>query len=74
MKNVKVQVYELNVTRLRVELAKIDKNYSWLAEQMGVTRQYIHSEIKKRSVSRVEDFAKILGVDEEDLTITAIPF
>lgn len=58
---------ELDHIRLKVELAKREKNLTWLADQMGVSRQYIWAEVKRRSITRVPDFARILRIRQRDL-------
>lgn len=58
---------KLDTYNLRIALAKINKNYSWLAKQMGFTRQYIHHIVKTGSTKHIDKIAKILDLDIKDL-------
>lgn len=64
-----VTIEKLNITRIRVELAKIDKNQSWLAKQLGYTRAYISHLIKTKSLKHVDKFAEVFDLDPKDLII-----
>lgn len=60
-------LYELDDLNLRIELARKNKSMAWLAREIGVTRQYIWALVKSKSISRVNDFARVLGVDPKIL-------
>jgi DNA-binding Xre family transcriptional regulator len=74
MKCNELNIYELNTLKLRVELAKIEKNQTWLADQIGVSRQYVAQLIKNKRLSRVEDFARVLKIEVRDLIRARLPF
>ena len=58
---------KLDTLKLRVELAKIDKNYAWLARQIGYTRAYISYIVKNESLMHIEKIASTLGLKTKDL-------
>ena len=60
---------KLNTYRIRIELAKLNKNYTWLAGQMGYTRQYIHHIIKNKNVKFAGRIANIFNLGEEELKV-----
>ncbi|MCP4262774.1 MAG: transcriptional regulator [Planctomycetes bacterium] len=62
---------KLNVYRIRVELAKMDKNYTWLAQQMKLTRQMVSNIIKNKKVEPgySKRIADVLDIDRKDLEI-----
>jgi len=60
---------KLDIIQLRVELAKIGKTQSWLADQCGCTKQNISHIIKHRRINLVPRMAEILKINVEDLVI-----
>ena len=60
---------KLNTLQLRIELAKIDKSRTWLARQMGFTRQYLTQLVQSKSLKYVGEIAYILDIDKDDLII-----
>jgi len=49
-------------------LLKINKkNYSWLANNLGWTRQRLHHHIKNRTLSIADNIAHIFGLKGKDL-------
>jgi len=60
----------LNLTKLRIELARIDKSHTWLAAQLGYkTKQAYFYHIRKRSTKDVMKIADVLRVDPNDLIV-----
>ena len=57
----------LDTRKLRIELAKIDHNYAWLAKEIGYTRQYITYLVKNKSIQHVDKIADALGLAPKDL-------
>jgi hypothetical protein len=60
---------KLDTTRLRVELAKINKTRTWLAEQCGCTKQNISHIIKHQRINLVFEMSEALKIDPKDLII-----
>jgi transcriptional regulator len=60
---------KLNVIALRVELAKIGKTQTWLADQCGCTKQNISHIIKHRRINLLPRMSEILKINIEDLII-----
>ena len=58
---------KLNTMRVRIELAKLDKNWAWLGRQIGYTRQYMHHIKTTGKLTIVDKMAKALNVDTKDL-------
>ena len=61
------EMFELDDIRVDIELAKLRKSRSWLAEQLGMTRQrygYYHN---SRSIKYVDEISDIFGVKVYDL-------
>ena len=59
---------KISKLKIRVELAKIGKNQTWLAKQLGYTRSYISYLIGKNDQRYLDEMAKAIGVDHKDLT------
>jgi transcriptional regulator len=60
---------KLNVIALRVELAKIGKTQTWMADQCGCTKQNISHIIKHERVNLVPRMSEVLKIDPKDLII-----
>jgi hypothetical protein len=60
---------KLNVEKIKAELLRIEKTQTWLADQMGCTRQAVTWLFTKnvRSFEPVERIAKVLNMDPKDL-------
>lgn len=62
----------LNRKKIELELERLGKTKSWLAREMGATRQWIDQIINDDSGKTLETISKIgkaLGVDPKDLII-----
>ena len=61
---------KLNKIKLRMELARINKNRSWLAKQLGFkSRQAFFHYWKSDRTDQVQRIADILQIDPNDLVI-----
>jgi hypothetical protein len=61
------KIFELNQSKIRVELAKKDKSFTWLAEEIGMTRQAFSFSYKTKSIKHVPAIAQVFGLTEADL-------
>jgi len=61
------KTFDINRTKIRVELAKRNKKKTWLARELGITRQGMHYIFESGSLKRLSDIARILEVDEHEL-------
>lgn len=58
---------KLNTEKIINELSRVSKTQSWLANQLGITRQYISYILKKRPITWADRIAKILNMNPRDL-------
>ena len=62
---------KLNTKKILTELTRLDKNQSWLARQMGVSRSWINYIMTQSDRSftfrTVDKIAKALNLDSKDL-------
>ena len=58
---------KLNTDKIKSELERIEKNQSWLAEQLGVSRQRVSSILKWASLKNAERIGEVLGINPRDL-------
>ena len=63
----------LDTYRIRVELAKMDKNYTWLARRTGYTRSYISYIVKTRKLTIVDKIANALELPKDSLIVKGEP-
>jgi hypothetical protein len=61
------KIFELNQVRIRIELAKLNKPQSWLAEQLGESRQKWHYYYKNRKLDYLPQISTVLKIPEQDL-------
>ena len=57
----------LDTQKLRIELAKINKSYSWLAKEIGYTRQYMNYLVKTESTRHIKKMAEAMDMEVHDL-------
>jgi len=62
---------QLNDLQIRMELARLNRNQAWLAEQIGVSRQYLNWMVRNRKVNRrrIRQIASVFGCPEKYLVI-----
>ena len=58
---------KLNIDKIKNELNRIDKNQSWLAEQLGVSRQRVSAIFSMASLRNAERIGKVLEIEPRDL-------
>ena len=59
----------LNVEKIRDELLRIDKNQSWLAEKMGISRALLSYKLHSGNITHAQGFAHALGFCGRDLIL-----
>jgi len=60
---------KLNTKKVKSELARIDRTQTWLAEQIGTTRQSVSEMLRNGSVKAAEKIGHVLGIEPKDLII-----
>jgi len=68
------KIFELNLIKVRVELARLNKNQAWLAAQVGETRQRFNYYFLIKSLKHVDQIAKVLGINTQELISAKIDF
>ena len=61
---------ELNIVRIDRELARIRKDWGWLAKELKFSRQRVFYWRKARSIKGAEPIGMVLGVDSKDLIVS----
>ena len=62
-----VQKLELNVEKIKAELARMERNQSWLARKMNISRQLLSYKIRSKKITHAERIAKALNLNPRDL-------
>lgn len=60
---------KLNVAKVELALQILHKNQSWLAEQIGCSRQLLSYWMKKKAVNGIIPIAKAIGLEPIELLI-----
>jgi len=58
---------KLNIHKIKDELVRTGRNQTWLAEQLGVTRQRISAILKAASLKNAERIGRALSLNPRDL-------
>ena len=58
---------KLNTEKVRAILGNMDKNETWLASKIGISRQLLSYHMIKESIRGAELIAPILGLEAKDL-------
>lgn len=58
---------QLDTAKIKRLLKIHNKNKSWLARQLGMTRQGIHYHLESRSLKSADKIAKVFGLKGKDL-------
>lgn len=58
---------KLNTEKIKQELKRINKTQTWLADELGVTRQRVYQIINFGSIKNAERIGKIFKINAKDL-------
>lgn len=60
---------QLNVEKVKAELARMERNQSWLARKMDVSKQLLSYMILSKKITHADRIAKALNLNPRDLVL-----
>ncbi len=58
---------QLNTKKILLELDRLGQNRSWLARQMGISRQALSKTMTDKPITQAEKIGTALGIEPRDL-------
>lgn len=58
---------ELNIEKIKAELARMERNQTWLSRKMDVSKQLLSYMLLSKKITHAERIAKALNLNPRDL-------